>query len=250
MSKIGASVPLEIHCEDKVFLLKRNSFEGKLFQKATLKQVLNEILQSFQNQINEPLSIIEKGLPDIEVGNLRIGKATYAEILQKLKEDYFFVLYFRPQYLYMGLPYLEYENTTPKILDFSKNVIDTQNLRFRKKEEVKIKVKVISILPNNERIEVETGDKEGELRTLYTQGEKNKDKLQAWASAQIDLLKYEGYTGNLLAFGVPFIQHSDSIKLIDPHYPQRGGVYVVDKVKVSYGVRGFRREIEIGKKIG
>jgi hypothetical protein len=250
VSKIGASVPLEIFCEDKVFLLKRHTFEGRLFQNATLKQVLNELLQSLQTQTNTSLSITQKGLADIQLGNIRIGKASYAEILQKLKEEYLFVLYFRPEYLYSGLPYLEYEGESPEKLDFSKNIVDATSLSFRRKEEVKIKVKAVSFLPNNEKITVEAGDVDGELRTIFTRGETNAQKLKIWAEQQLQLLKYEGYSGNITTFGLPFLQHTHGIKIIDSHYPERSGVYIIDKVKTSFGVRGFRREIEIGKKIG
>lgn len=250
VSKIGASIPLEIHCEDRVFLLKRHTFEGKLFQNTTLEQVLNELLESFQMQINNPLSVIQKGLADIQLGNIRISKASYAEILQKLKEEYFFVLYFRPEYLYAGLPYLEYDSKKPIQLDFSKNVVDTNSLNFRKKEEVKIKVKAVSFLPNNQKITIETGDTDGELRTVFTRNETNAEKLKIWAEQQLELLKYEGYTGNITTFGVPYLQHTYSIQIIDNRYPERSGIYVIDKIKTNYGVRGFRREIEIGKKIG
>lgn len=250
VSKIGASVPLEIHCEDKVFLIKRHTFEGKLFQNTTLKQVLNEVLQSFQTQINIRLDIVQKGLADIQLGNIRISKASYAEILQKLKEEYFFVLYLRPEYLYVGLPYLEYESKFPAKLDFSKNIVDANSLNFRRKDEVKMKVKAVSFLPNNQKITVETGDNDGELRTIFTRNETSVTRLKEWAEQQLELLKYEGYTGGLTTFGLPFLQHTYSIQIIDNRYPERSGIYVIDKVKTSYGVRGFRREIEIGKKIG
>jgi hypothetical protein len=250
VSGTGASVPFEIRCEDAVYLLKRHKYEGKLFQSATLQNMLDELLNSFQRQLENPLKIEKRGLADIKLGAVRIGSGlTYAEIFQKLKEDYFFVMYFRHEYLYVGLPYIEYTKEKPTMLDFSRNVVDSGRLSFIKKEDVKIKVKAVSFLSNNQKIEVEVGDADGELRTLHTRAESDKTKLKQWAENMLETLKYDGYKGEIVLFGVPYLRHTQSVFLKDAHYLNREGVYVVDKVKTSFGRSGFRRSIELGKKI-
>lgn len=250
VSEVGAAIPFEVRCQDTLYLLKRYRYEGKLYKNATLEEVLNEVLSSFQNYLKEPISVVKKGLPDISVGNINIGSGlTYAEILQKLKEDYFFAAYFRANYLYVGLPYLEYAGKKPTQLDFSKNVVDATGLKFLKKEDTKIKVRAISLMPNNQRIEVEAGDSDGEVRTLHTRNENNPLKLKEWANAMLDNLKYDGYKGDVILFGVPHVEHTQGAHLVDKNYPERQGVYAIDKVRVSFGRTGFRRFCELGKKL-
>jgi hypothetical protein len=153
--------------------------------------------------------------------------------------------------LFVGLPYTEFETLEPVRYHFQRNIVaNSDNLSYQKAEDMKVKVKAISILPNNKRIEVTVGDKEGEERTLHTYNEKDKDKLKIWAESQLDRLKYEGYTGDFMGYGVPYPKHSGAVSIYDDRYIERRNVsYVVDKVTTTWGKGGFRRKIEIGKRV-
>jgi hypothetical protein len=238
---IKPTIPFELHCEDAVYELKREKAISKVFT-GTLKGLLSEYLSGVE---------IAKNIPDVTLSNFVLNKVTPAEILEKVKDSYGLSAYYKPasQTLFVGLPYSEFENYEPVYFDFQKNVV-SDSLEYRKAEDVKIKVKAISILKNNQKIEIEVGDADGEIRTLHTYNETDTKKLRSWAESQLGRLKYEGYSGNITAFGLPYVRHSSAVSLYDERYEERAGqVYIVDSVRTTWGTSGFRRLIELGKKV-
>lgn len=241
IKSLKPTLPFEIHCEDAVYELKRKKAISRVFN-GTLKGLLNSFLSDVE---------LAENIPDVAISNFVIDKATPAEILEKVKDAYGLAAYYKPseKVLFVGLPYSEFENYQPVKFSFQDNVV-SDSLEYRKAEDVRIKVKAISILKNNQKIEVEVGDSDGEIRTLHTYSETDKAKLKAWAESQLGRLKYEGYAGDLTAFGLPYVRHSATVSLFDERYQERTGqVYLVDKVTSTWGTNGFRRRIELGKKI-
>ena len=76
----------------------------------------------------------------------------------------------------------------------------------------------------------------------------NEEELKKTATEEMDRLRYVGYRGNFTAFGVPYCTHGDTITLKDSEYPEKDGIYFVDKIIVRSGINGFRRTIYLGKK--
>lgn len=238
VSDIKPKMPFEIICEDEMYQLKRGTPISKVYKSITLKALLQEIV---------PTAEISDSVPDMTLTNFVLNKATPAQALQKIKEYYLLVSYFRNGLLYVGLPYTESNRAKIKY-DFQRNII-SDDLTYRKKENVKLKAKAISILPNGAKVEVEVGDKEGEQRTLYFQGIADKTALESIATKELEKYKYEGYTGDFESFGLPFCQHSDIASITDKRYPERAGDYIIDKVVTTWGTGGFRRKIDLGVKV-
>lgn len=241
ISKIKPNTPFEIECEDEMYQLKRQPTITSAYS-GTLKGILQKYFSS---------SKISEKIPDMVLSNFIINKATPAQLLQSLKENYGLCAYFKNKVLYVGMPYVPFETLTPTKYHFQRNVIlEKDNLTYRKADDVKIKVKAVSILRNNARVEAEVGDEEGETRTLHTYNEPDKSKLKAWAESQLPLLKYEGYTGSIEAFGVPFLRHSETVEFYDERYAERKKqVYFTDKIVTKWGMDGFHRTIDIGPKV-
>lgn len=241
ISEIKPKIPFEIVCEDEMYQLKRASAISGAYS-GTLKGILQKYF---------PTSKISAKIPDVVLSNFIIDKATPAQLLQSLKESYGLCAYFRNKELFVGMAYTEFEKVNPIKYHFQRNVIGgSDNLTYRKAEDTKIKVKAISILKNNTRVEVEAGDKEGETRTLHTYNEPDKTKLKAWADSQLSLLKYEGYSGSIESFGIPSIRHSEAVEFFDERYAERKNqVYAADKVTTTWGMNGFHRKIEIGPRL-
>ncbi len=238
IAQIKPNTPLEIVCEDEIYRLKRSKKISKAYT-GTLKGLLQEYFAGVQ---------LDRNLPDVKLTNFLLKEATQAEILKQLKESYGLAVYFRNKQLYVGLPYFEGFGKRHKF-DFQKNVVDS-DLEYKKEEDIRLKCKAISFLSNNTKIEVETGDSDGEQKTFYFFGISNKAQLKTLAENELKKLKFEGYRGSFETFGVPVLAHSETVLLFDNRYQERDGQgYLVDRVKTSWGVNGYRQNVEINRRV-
>ncbi|MDR3329573.1 MAG: hypothetical protein LBS63_05690, partial [Prevotellaceae bacterium] len=103
---------------------------------------------------------------------------------------------------------------------------------FGLREDIKLKVEATSMQPDSKRIEVEVGDKDGELRTVY--------KCNTTA-AELKRLKYTGYQGGFETFGEPAVSKTD-IAHVEGEDGSSGS-YLIKKLEVSFGAGGYRQKI-------
>jgi hypothetical protein len=244
VADIKLTVPFEVRCEDEYYHLKRQSV-NRSWKKTTLAQLLKDLV---------PNVTLSPSLPKLTIEEFRADRTTVAGVLQKLKEYYLVCAYFRAGQLFVGLPYTEFTATSgvPGALaryGFQQNVV-SDDLTYKRKEDVRLKFKLTARHPNGKTTSVEVGDPLGEERNL-TIPSKTSDKaeLRRLAESRLAELKYDGYRGKLTSFGVPFVVHSGVADLKDERYPQRAGRYLVDSVRTTFGPEGFRREVELGKRV-
>lgn len=236
---VSATDKTVVICEDQLFLI-RKPLENKLFKNAKLVNIAAYIAGAGGLKLS-------KLIPDIEIESFLIKDITAAQALLKLKDGYGLQAYIDYEgALFIGLPYLY--NTGNIVLDLRKNVIKS-DLIFKESDEIKYKIKAVSILKNNKRIEVEAGDEDGDLRTLYFYGIGSEPELKKIAANELAKYKYSGYRGNLTTFGDPFSRFGMSAIVRDDNYPDRDGAYYIESVKINYGAGGFRRIIELGIKL-
>ncbi len=236
VTSISSKIPVEIKCEDHAWLLKQKTHTLS-FADANLKDVLAAILPAN----------IDVVAPDLRLGPFRLSKATAAQTFDYIRKQFFQKAFFRDGTLYVGFAYqagLQKAHT----LRFDINVVDN-SLDFVLEEDVKIKLKIINITPGNQREEFEFGDQEGEQRTLHYY-DKNEADIKMIGEEEIKRMKYTGYRGSLTTFGKPFINHGDEVKLVDLFYPERDGRYLVKKVLRTFGIDGYRQQLELDIKIG
>lgn len=232
VSKVLPKTPFELECQDAMYLLKQKTVT-KSYQSVTLSNLLKDICPI-------PYEAI-----DVNLGKFQIKNVNVANVLDELNKAYALKSFVRDGKLFVGLPY---NPATAKeyTFEFQKNIISDE-LEYRKSEDIKIKVKAISILPNNQKITVELGDADGEQRTLNYYN-KTESELREIAKRDIENLKYEGYAGSFTTFGSPYVRHGDRINLIDKEY-ERSGTYLVKKVKHTAGMNGLRQEITLDRKL-
>ena len=124
------------------------------------------------------------------------------------------------------------------------NLIDDTQLKVQNAADVKIKVKAVSLMPNNKKIRVEVGDTDGETRTQHTY---KKQELKAWAKQELERLKRDGLVGSFTTFGAELVDKLDNVGIkIDG---ERKGVYQVQKNVIKYSPSGFRQEITLGSRV-
>jgi len=229
VSKIKSGSPFEIDCEDAAFLLKQKTI-SKSWKSVSLKQLIGDI-------VDIPFETVSA-----ELGAFKVTRVNAVQILAELKKTYGLTSFIRDGKLFVGVPYTG--GGKDHEFDFNKNIISS-NLEFVRSDDVKIKVNAISMNPDNTKTEVETGDADGDSRTL-TFYNLTQSELKSAADREIDRLKYSGWRGSFMAFGKPSVQHGDTVTLNDDRFPERNGKYFIEGVEKSFGVNGFRQNIKLG----
>lgn len=241
ISKIKAGYPIELSCEDEMYQLKRKKPISRSYKQVTIQNLLRELV---------PSVVLGGNLPDITIDNFQINRATPAQVLEELRGKYGLAIYFRGKQLYAGLPFLEKDLQQKSVrYDLLKNIVE-ESLDYVKEKDVRIKVRAVSFMANNQKIEATAGDADGEERTIHFYKETNKAALQSRAEAGVRKYRYDGYRGELTGFGLPFCTHSMAATVFDTRHTEcKEGKYLVESVKTSFGTGGFRRVVNLGAKI-
>lgn len=254
ISYVNGSLPVEIECEDKMFLLKNTRCtypkkvgyitlgkKGKPLKKPKVvseRITLNDLLGNIL-----PDEIEYKCL-DVNIGSFRVSNASVAQILDALKKDYGFYSYFVNGVLHVGLPSDASDTITEEFM-FEKTIIDDSDLVYQLKEEMFIKVVAISMNSDNTKDEVTVGDSDGSQRTYYTYNATD-SALREFANLKLNEIKYTGYTGSFLTFGEPLVRHGDIAKLSSTKLPERDGNYEIVGVTTTFGMNGYRQSLQLG----
>lgn len=239
LRKVEPNVPLVLHCEDAMYLLKKKVVESYSGREVTLGALVAQLVGA-----SVPIKVID---PKLNIGRYRITKKTVAEVFDDLKKEYGLYSFMRQGILYVGFPY---SNTIAESkiikLDFQNNVLSSQ-LEYKRADEQNLRVEAISINDDGTRTKATAGNDGGEVRTLHFRNI-GKTALQKMADDNVLKLRYEGYKGTLTTFGEPFALHTDKVELTDARYPERNGKYGIKKVVRTFGMGGYRQDIELGQK--
>jgi hypothetical protein len=246
LTEISPRNPLEFGFQDAMYLLKQYTpklEDGKPYSKTglTLKSLLNDII------VGVPVVITQ----DFTIGKYNIPNGvTAAQALNHLKKNYGVTSYFRDGTLYSGVAYKLRNIDELKIvsIDMEQFVIDDSGLSYQRNDDQNIKVKAISIYPNNTREEVVVGDENGGERTQYFYDVPVAD-LEKYANEQLEKYKFTGFTGSFVTFVNPIVRHGDAVKLISTKRPDAQGIYLVKKVTTTSGIDGGRQIIELDIKV-
>lgn len=239
LSNVKIQYPIELLCEDKMWLFKQVSFL-KTFKHVTVKELVTMIT----NKIKTPIEVVYS-FPNMQLGKFRISNATGAQVLEELRKTYGIYSFFREGKLYVGFARTHTDSNYRKHipLQFRPNIIEN-NLLYKNKDNIKIKVKATSIHSDNKQEVVEVGDGDGIVVDVFRYNLSKAD-LTAYANSIRDTYKVSGFEGTVTTFGKPFIRQGDAVELRDDKTVERNGTYLVKKVKRSYGQSGYRQIVEI-----
>jgi hypothetical protein len=240
VKRIEPNVPLKIECEDYAWVLRRKNY-SKAWKNTNLKTVLQYLISKTDIEL-------AGNIPDVNFEKFRLNDVNGVFALEKIKDEFGLTLYFRGKTLYAGLAYTLETNLPTVQYEYSTNIIDT-NLTFRRKEDVKIRLKVIGVKKDNKRVKTEVGDPDGETRTMHRYGVTDEATLKRLGNEELKKYKFDGYDGSITAFGRPFCMHSYVAEFNDPTFPSRTGSYFIDEVKISWGQGGYRRVVDFGLKV-
>ena len=238
---IGSKIPLEIKCEDAMWLLRRKNITHAFNDKTPLKTILQKVVENTEIELSDKI-------PDVEVEKFIIRNANGTQVLQKLKEHLALSIYLDSEgKLYAGLEQL---NNLHKeaIYDLNYNLVEN-NLEYKTAEQKRLRIKYTYMDSKNKKKSVEVGDKDGELRTFHTSIISDEKKMEEMAHAEMQKLKYDGFEGSVKSFLIPFSTNGMTAVIKDKEHPNREGKYFIKKVVTSFGNNGARREISISNKL-
>lgn len=236
---VGFKTPIVITCEDEMFKLKQMPTKKKAYRSVSLETLLKD------QGIGYRLNI----MGEQALGAYRVTADTVAALLGKLSEQgirSFFRYEDDTPVLYCGVLF-ERDTRPAQVFKTGLNIISDQSLQQQKAENMRLRVKAVSLMPDNKKIKVEVGDADGEHRTLHTYN-KTESELKAWAEQEIKRLKRDGLTGSFTTFGHTLVDCLDAIGIVIDGV--KSGVHQVKKNVVKYGDSGYRQEITLGLRVG
>lgn len=236
---VGFKTPIVITCEDEMFKLKQMPTKKKAYRSVSLETLLKDQGISYRLNI----------MGEQALGAYRVTADTVAALLGKLSEQgirSFFRYENGAPVLYCGVLF-ERDTRPAQVFKTGLNIISDQSLQQQKAENMRLRVKAVSLMPDNKKIKVEVGDADGEHRTLHTYN-KTESELKAWAEQKIKRLKRDGLTGSFTTFGHTLVDCLDAIGIVIDGV--KSGVYQVKKNIVKYGDGGYRQEITLGLRVG
>lgn len=246
--EIQSDIPLTIYCDDETYPLRQNQWI-KSYQAATLQQVLSDIIPSD----------IKVECPSVNLGRFHIDKESSFQVLQRIKNTY--GLYSRLQngVLKVNLRDLVNDASITNVHTYTlnpknsvANLVRKNDLKYKRKEDYKLKVRVTSIQPDGKKTKVEVGSTSqwASVISVTYPGTYTEAELRAFGTSIYNKRCYDGYTGSITGFGIPRTHAGDLLNIEDDQEPDRAGKYMIEKVEIRYDESsGFSRKNTLSYKV-
>jgi hypothetical protein len=239
ISKINNNVPVELLCEDEMFLLKQTISPNLSFPSVDLNTFIGKMLTN----INVPYKVDLTA----QLGKIKLQEASVGKVLQVLRDQYGLYSFFKNGVLRVGLPFYK-EEAMKAVFLFEKMVKEGMSLTYLKKDDVKVQIKGI-LIKNNAREEFIYGDPSGDIRTVFQLGGTKAD-LDAKCNSFLEQANYTGYYGSFKTFLEPLVVPGDYAVVDSWKYPERKGKYLIKSVTTEVSVTdGGKQTIELERRI-
>lgn len=235
VSKVNNNIPIEIKCEDGMYLLKQTASPSLSYSDVSLDTLLKDMIDSTVSYTNVKA----------QLGAVRIKESSISNVLNKLRNSYGLYSFFVDGILKVGTPFYEPKKTETFLFE---RVIISDDLEYLRSEDVKIKIKGVLIKADNTKVEKEYGDKDGDLRTVF-QYLGTTEELDRVCKQKLTELNYTGYYGSFTTFLEPAMNPGDYAIINSYKMPERNGTYLIKSVDTDFGVKGGRQKIELERRI-
>ena len=145
-----------------------------------------------------------------------------------------------------GKYYADDSNVEKVNFDLERNCVSS-SLNYVRADDLKLLVKGVSTMANGTKVEVEFGDKDGQLRQL-THYNKTKKELEVLVRLDFNKLKQDRFNGSFTAFGIPSVKHGQKANITSTLYKDRNGIYYIEGVTKTFSRSGIRQEIKLDQK--
>lgn len=240
ITQVAADIPIRIRLEDEMWKLKQLPVNFS-HPNISLKDLLTQIAPGYTID----------ALEGVQIGSVRYPKTTIAAVLEKLQQDPFKLnTYFKTvngqQVLVCGKYYSD-DSDIPKVYFHLERSCVSSSLNYVRKDDVQILIKGVSTLTNGQKIEVEFGDKNGQLRQLSYYN-KQKPDVEVLVRMDFEKIKQDRFEGSFTAFGIPSVRHGQKADLESGLYTDRNGVYYIEGVTKTFNKEGIRQVIKLDEK--
>ncbi|GLB51702.1 hypothetical protein NBRC110019_07410 [Neptunitalea chrysea] len=238
VTAVSSDIPTVIDFEDEMFRIKRLPVNFSA-AKITLEELLKKIIPGYTID----------ALEGVDLGGVRFANTTVGAVLEKLKSTYNLYTYWQNGAVRSGKYYAD--NTTDDTVNFhlERNCV-SNDLNYKRADELIIKIKCVSTLANGSKITVDNiGDTTGNEHTLTYYNISDKARLRDLGLVAYRKMKKDRFDGKFTAFGVPSVDHGMKTNIESSLYDDRSGTYYIDKVYKSFDRGGIRQEITIGEQI-
>lgn len=235
ISEVLDDLPVVFKGEDNMYVLKRTPV-NKSYGSVKLENLLRDIVPP-QFKIDAM---------DVVIGSVLYQGYTVAGVLTDLKEQLGLYSYFVGDTLVCGKIYTDNPETQTVKYTFTKNIHEN-DLKYRRKDDIRLKVTMTSHLSNGKKIKATVGDDDGEEQKLICTNVSDKEALEKLAQKELDRLKINGYSGTLTGYGLPYVTHGYTAIIKNLENPEKDGSYYVDSVTTTFNDQGaIRRIAKIG----
>lgn len=235
ITSVSADIPIRITCEDEMWRLKRISV-NYANPDVTLEQMLHDICPGYKID----------ALEGVKLGSVRFAKTTVAKVLEKLQSDFNLYTWFNNGVLTCGKYYATGNSLVRYNLE--RNVVDN-NLVYKNKEDIVLKITGTSIMPNGDKLEAEIGEDGGDTMQLTYYNVTPVSELEKRIKEDYDAAHRDAYDGSLTGYGLPQPQTGGKGFIKSTLYPDREGTYYIDGVRTSWDNGGFRQEVAFGGRV-
>lgn len=234
ITQVSADIPISIKCEDAMWKLKqiKVNYSNK---DVTLDGLLKAICPGYK--IN--------ALEGVKLGSVRFAKTTVAKVLEKLQSDFNLYSWMKDGVLTCGKYYATGIGKDAVNYNLERNVVDN-NLVYKNKEDIVLKITGKSMLKNGDKLEAEIGEDGGDTMELTYYNVSPKAELEKKIKADYEKAHRDGFEGSLTGYGLPKPQVGEKAILKSNLYPDRAGTYYIDGINSEFNDSGFRKEVQLG----
>ena len=237
ISKINNNIPVELQCEDAMYLLKQKISPNLSYSNVSLTTLLKDMIGNTVSYTSIKATL----------GRVRLQEASISKVLNVLRNNFGLYSFFRNGILKVGLPFYAPEKTVTFL--FEKDIKNNgEDLIYLKSTDVKIQIKGIIISDAGVQTEKIYGNLDGDLRTIFQYGG-TITELDRLCNQKLIELNYTGYYGSFDTFLEPKMNSGDYVILNSYKMPERNGTYIVKGVTLTAGVKGGNQKIELERRI-
>ncbi|WP_312310950.1 hypothetical protein [Empedobacter brevis] len=242
ITKIGAEAPLEIECQDEMFMLKSAKRYSGYFKTGNVKEILKAVIPPKYEIVYDA---------DYYIGKWKIEDATPYEVLAELKEKGFIRSWFgNDGKLNVGMT-VDFKPRKVHKLNFSQNIRRGSDIKFEKKESKQLYLTVKSPQANGNIIQKSVGIK-GENELTIERPGLSKNELEEFTNNFYKAKNFDGFEGTINTWCYPLVKEGDAIDVERPYYEDRhqDGRYFVEGVTIDVsGSEGIQRALKISYKL-